>query len=561
MIPSPKNAASKAQVNSTKIADMFDDDNTTTENLSLVDKSATDYSALETTNKKEASSLMISRISDGINRNLVINDSVEQTSDGETELSSLPVIENSEVLEGSSIQQNPVKRGAKKLIESSEESRPESTVHSNDDDSVQEDDQSQTEYVEIHGESSVFESNRVKPRPKVLDISQEDEPAVIDITLNDSPKRQTHKDAAGHKLTNGGQSSKKNLADDIILLSDSEDSKPSKKPQNSFIDSPVVQPKPSEAYSSPNMFSRKLNDQKPVASWSPNYEQVKAKVQKTIKENQPRKIQMIDITKNEFNQAPPATGDDDDVNSIDRLKNLNFQANVIRNGNDAQISRHYSYEHQLKELSEQMIGVLEEKPNPDEIDDDYVASEEAKSLIPKGLKVNLLNHQLYSLKWLKWREQTYPYGGILADDMGLGKTLTILSYLKLMKDRREDAMKAKLEDLNQEDDEDVDDDEREIRRKRFEKKYSSRRALSKPLKTLIILPASLIHQWEGEIKNRFERDTFKYLAYHGNNRNKFSYNLDDYDIVFTTYELVSREVALVDKQGNDVKVSVSIYQS
>ena len=160
---------------------------------------------------------------------------------------------------------------------------------------------------------------------------------------------------------------------------------------------------------------------------------------------------MIDITKIEFNQAPPATGEDDDVTSIDRLKNLNFQANVIRNGNDAQISRHYSYEHQLKELSEQMIGVLEEKPNPDEIDDDYVASEEAKSLIPKGLKVNLLNHQLYSLKWLKWREQTYPYGGILADDMGLGKTLTILSYLKLMKDRREDAMKAKLEDLNQED--------------------------------------------------------------------------------------------------------------
>ncbi len=34
---------------------------------------------------------------------------------------------------------------------------------------------------------------------------------------------------------------------------------------------------------------------------------------------------------------------------------------------------------------------------------------------------------------------------------------------------------------------------------------------------------------------------------------KRCYNMDDNDIVFTTYEIVSREISLVDKAGNDVQ--------
>ena len=100
----------------------------------------------------------------------------------------------------------------------------------------------------------------------------------------------------------------------------------------------------------------------------------------------------------------------------------------------------------------------------------------------------------------------------------MGKTLTILAYLRSVKDDSD----------------------------------------GKPLRTLIILPASLLNQWVGEIEKRFrKKDLFKYHAYHGPKRREAT-NLQDNDIVFTTYEIVSREMYIFDKDGNVTVPTVSL---
>jgi transcription termination factor 2 len=131
------------------------------------------------------------------------------------------------------------------------------------------------------------------------------------------------------------------------------------------------------------------------------------------------------------------------------------------------------------------------------------------------------------------------YFRILADDMGLGKTLTILSYLRLIKEEREEQEEDNEEDENERNYNDDDDDDEIIRKP---KKKSSKRKSSKRLRTLIIVPASLLHQWQNEIANRFEKNSLKFHVYHEVNRKKLAYNLEDNDIVFTTYEIVTREL-------------------
>ena len=65
------------------------------------------------------------------------------------------------------------------------------------------------------------------------------------------------------------------------------------------------------------------------------------------------------------------------------------------------------------------------------------------------------------MQWLKWREAEHPNGAILADDMGLGKTLTVLAYLRLVKDIYEKRAKDKMQENEEEEEEEEKEEEEE----------------------------------------------------------------------------------------------------
>uniref|UniRef100_A0A8C8XJJ1 Transcription termination factor 2 n=1 Tax=Panthera leo TaxID=9689 RepID=A0A8C8XJJ1_PANLE len=148
---------------------------------------------------------------------------------------------------------------------------------------------------------------------------------------------------------------------------------------------------------------------------------------------------------------------------------------------------------------------------------------------PPGLKVPLLLHQKQALAWLLWRESQKPHGGILADDMGLGKTLTMIALILTQKNRE----KNKEEDKNM--------------ALTWLSKDDSSEFTSHG--TLIICPASLIHHWKNEVMKRVGSNTLRVCLYHGPNREQRAKVLSTYDIVITTYNLLTKEIPTQKQEG------------
>ncbi|CDO69292.1 hypothetical protein BN946_scf184976.g11 [Trametes cinnabarina] len=157
------------------------------------------------------------------------------------------------------------------------------------------------------------------------------------------------------------------------------------------------------------------------------------------------------------------------------------------------------------------------------------------------LKVNLLKHQSQALKWCMQHEypelpksdsdkpvqfwqlrnrggKTYYYniatktpqeappalgrGALCADSMGLGKTLTMLALIL--------ATKSDIP-LN----------------------YSN--------STLIVVPLSVMSNWEKQIKDHVKSGALTYCVYYGKNRSLSPAELKSFDVVVTTYQTVAIE--------------------
>tara|TARA_R110002153_G_scaffold166870_4_gene319459 strand:- start:4755 stop:7958 length:3204 start_codon:yes stop_codon:yes gene_type:complete len=124
--------------------------------------------------------------------------------------------------------------------------------------------------------------------------------------------------------------------------------------------------------------------------------------------------------------------------------------------------------------------------------------------IPKLLLAELREYQHQGLNWLQFLRE-YELNGILADDMGLGKTIQALSHLLLEKEQGR---------------------------------------LSGP--SLIIAPTSVLFNWAKEIE-KFTPD-LSYIVINGAKRQEHFEQLDQYDIVITSYPLVLKDIEVHQQQ-------------
>lgn len=121
-----------------------------------------------------------------------------------------------------------------------------------------------------------------------------------------------------------------------------------------------------------------------------------------------------------------------------------------------------------------------------------------------GLSGTLQAHQLQGVGFIMSVEQgseAVPIGGIIADEMGTGKTLTVLSHIAVQL------------------------------------------SLGERHASLIVVPASIAHQWMSEIAKFLPRVGTRALLYHGKGKEAVQRGSDfnGYDYVVTTYETLAGE--------------------
>uniref|UniRef100_A0A7N0TPX8 Helicase-like transcription factor CHR28 n=1 Tax=Kalanchoe fedtschenkoi TaxID=63787 RepID=A0A7N0TPX8_KALFE len=183
--------------------------------------------------------------------------------------------------------------------------------------------------------------------------------------------------------------------------------------------------------------------------------------------------------------------------------------------------------------------------------------------LPDGLlSVALLKHQKIALAWMLQKEtkSCTCAGGILADDQGLGKTISMIALIQMQRfmdsgTKSNVASNGIPEALNLDDDDDntnaavVSVDQINSQQTGLTPSVSisvgSFNRRKPAAKTLVVCPASVLRQWARELDEKVydsEESKLSVLIYHGGNRTKDPTELAKFDVVLTTYALVTNEV-------------------
>ncbi|MDP4151206.1 MAG: SNF2-related protein [Bacteroidota bacterium] len=120
--------------------------------------------------------------------------------------------------------------------------------------------------------------------------------------------------------------------------------------------------------------------------------------------------------------------------------------------------------------------------------------------VPAHLEHILRPYQVHGFHWLNYLQEV-GWGGILADDMGLGKTIQALSFLQHYRDTRP------------------------------------------RLNALVVCPTTLMFNWENEIRKFTPALT--YHIHHGGDRTRNKQELEQYNIIITTYGTLRSDIKML----------------
>jgi len=151
--------------------------------------------------------------------------------------------------------------------------------------------------------------------------------------------------------------------------------------------------------------------------------------------------------------------------------------------------------------------------------------------VPADIRAELRPYQKEGLNWL-YELQKNDFGACLADDMGLGKTLQTISLIQKTIDERK--KESSLNNLDNENNTEY------VQQSLFS---NNDKKLYKKKPSLVIMPVSLIHNWENEIM-KFS-PFLKVLKYRGNKRDEKFKKFDNYDVILTGYGVARNDIELL----------------
>ncbi|MQL80097.1 hypothetical protein Taro_012571 [Colocasia esculenta] len=188
-----------------------------------------------------------------------------------------------------------------------------------------------------------------------------------------------------------------------------------------------------------------------------------------------------------------------------------------------------------------------------------LAQPKSEASPPEGvLAVPLLRHQRIALSWMVQKEthNLQCSGGILADDQGLGKTVSTIALI--LKERSPSSKSSTIPNKGEFEALNLDEDDEFCKSNYLNQVHPNMLITKVPLKsenvpvrqkgrlaagTLVVCPTSVLRQWADELRNKVTSEAnLTFLVYHGSNRTRDPLELVKYDVVLTTYSIVSMEV-------------------